>query len=163
LSDYTVERSVLSAGTPDEWSFLVRALDGEIKARDERITGLRAGFAALEDALTDSQEVADSLSKEYEGLEARFKFEHELAESLQAEVTQGDQRVDDLVKKYQGVARRVRDLEAAIRDIDAHATPLGGEEFVDGGYLISIGCLHRALALLGQIPTVHHTAHIPNE
>lgn len=43
-------------------------------------------------------------------------------------------------------------LKAAILDIDAHATPLGEDEdgFVTGGYLISVGCLHRALGLVGH-------------
>lgn len=40
-------------------------------------------------------------------------------------------------------------LRAAIEDIDAHATPLGTDEdgFVSTGYLISVGCLHRALGI----------------
>lgn len=43
-------------------------------------------------------------------------------------------------------------LRAAILDIDAHATPYGEDEdgFVNGGYLISIGCLHRALGVVGH-------------
>lgn len=42
-------------------------------------------------------------------------------------------------------------LKAAILDIDAHATPLGedADGFVTGGYLISVGCLHRALGIIG--------------
>lgn len=45
-------------------------------------------------------------------------------------------------------------LREAILDIDAHATPLGEDEdgFVTGGYLISVGCLHRALAATGTAP-----------
>ena len=45
-------------------------------------------------------------------------------------------------------------LRAAISDIDAHATPLGEDEdgFVTGGYLISVGSLHRALALASTAP-----------
>ena len=43
-------------------------------------------------------------------------------------------------------------LKAAILDIDAHATPLGTDEdgFVAGGYIISVGSLHRALGLVGH-------------
>lgn len=45
-------------------------------------------------------------------------------------------------------------LKAAILDIDAHATPMGEDDdgFVTGGYLISVGSLHRALALTGTAP-----------
>lgn len=47
---------------------------------------------------------------------------------------------------------RVERLEAAILDIDAHATPFGEDEdgFVTGGYLISVGSLHRALGIVGR-------------
>ncbi len=43
-------------------------------------------------------------------------------------------------------------LEAAILDIDAHATALGTDEqgFVTGGYVISVGSLHRALGVVGH-------------
>lgn len=43
-------------------------------------------------------------------------------------------------------------LRAAILDIDAHATGLGEDEngFVAGGYVISIGSLHRALGIVGH-------------
>ena len=43
-------------------------------------------------------------------------------------------------------------LRDAILDIDAHATPLGEDDdgFVTGGYLISVGSLHRALGLVGH-------------
>lgn len=43
-------------------------------------------------------------------------------------------------------------LRAAILDIDAHATALGEDEhgFVSGGYIISVGCLHRALGIIGH-------------
>lgn len=41
---------------------------------------------------------------------------------------------------------------AAILDIDAHADALGEDDdgFVTGGYLISIGSLHRALGVIGH-------------
>ncbi len=45
---------------------------------------------------------------------------------------------------------RIARLEAAIHNIDAHATPLGGEEFVETGYLVSVGSLHRALGVARQ-------------
>lgn len=47
---------------------------------------------------------------------------------------------------------RVAKLEAAILDIDAHATPMGEDTdgFVAQGYTISVGCLHRALGLIGH-------------
>lgn len=46
----------------------------------------------------------------------------------------------------------VERLRAAILDIDAHATPFGEDEhgFVDGGYLVTVGALHRALGLIGH-------------
>lgn len=51
-------------------------------------------------------------------------------------------------------ADEVARLKAAIADIDAHATPIGrdADGFVAGGYLISVGCLHRALALAYTAP-----------
>lgn len=46
----------------------------------------------------------------------------------------------------------VAKLETAILDIDAHATALGTDEqgFVTGGYIISVGSLHRALGVVGH-------------
>lgn len=43
-------------------------------------------------------------------------------------------------------------LRDAILDIDAHATPYGEDEdgYVNGGYLISVGSLHRALGVVGH-------------
>ena len=48
-------------------------------------------------------------------------------------------------------AENVR-LREAILDIDAHATPFGTDDdgFVTGGYLISVGSLHRALGVVGH-------------
>ena len=55
---------------------------------------------------------------------------------------------------------RIQMLEAAILDIDAHATPLGEDTdgFVATGYLISVGCLHRALGVVnGSVPAGKET------
>ena len=43
-------------------------------------------------------------------------------------------------------------LKAAVLDIDAHATPLGEDEdgFITGGYIVSVGALHRALGVVGH-------------
>ena len=43
-------------------------------------------------------------------------------------------------------------LRAAILDIDAHATPMGSTDdgIVSGGYIISVGSLHRALGVVGH-------------
>lgn len=43
-------------------------------------------------------------------------------------------------------------LEAAILDVDAHATPYGtdADGFVDGGYIVSVGAIHRALGVVGH-------------
>lgn len=47
---------------------------------------------------------------------------------------------------------QVRRLEEAILDIDAHATGVAVDEdgFNTGGYLVSIGSLHRALGVIGH-------------
>ena len=51
-------------------------------------------------------------------------------------------------------------LRAAILDIDAHARPLDDDDgFVAGGYLVSIGALHRALALTGTAPPCPECPH----
>lgn len=56
---------------------------------------------------------------------------------------------------------QVLKLIEAIQDIDAHARPLATDEdgFVAGGYLISIGSLHRALALTGTAPPCRECPH----
>ncbi len=43
-------------------------------------------------------------------------------------------------------------LTAAILDIDAHSTPMGedADGFVTGGYIVTVGALHRALGLIGH-------------
>lgn len=43
-------------------------------------------------------------------------------------------------------------LEAAVLDIDAHATGLDEDEdgFTTGGYIVSVGALHRALGVVGH-------------
>ena len=47
---------------------------------------------------------------------------------------------------------QVEALKAAVLDIDAHATPLGEDEdgFTTGGYIVSVGALHRALGVVGH-------------
>jgi hypothetical protein len=52
----------------------------------------------------------------------------------------------------ESVEERIARLEAAIIDIDAHATPFGvdGDGFVTGGYVVSVGALHRALGKIGR-------------
>ena len=68
------------------------------------------------------------------------------APQLSTLATKGDQQiVDDLWQTRQR-------LVEPILDIDAHATPFGEDEhgFVTGGYLISVGCLHRALGFVGH-------------
>ena len=52
----------------------------------------------------------------------------------------------------EGYRRGVEAVKHAILDIDAHATGLGEDAngFVSGGYVISIGCLHRALGVVGH-------------
>lgn len=43
-------------------------------------------------------------------------------------------------------------LKAAILDIDAHANAIGSDEdgFNSGGYIVSLGAIHRALGILGR-------------
>lgn len=45
---------------------------------------------------------------------------------------------------------RIDKLETALRDIIDHATPLGSDsdEFVSTGYVVSVGCIHRAMGLI---------------
>ena len=52
-------------------------------------------------------------------------------------------------------------LVEAIHDIDAHARPLDedGYGFVSGGYLISVGALHRALAITSTAPLCKECPH----
>lgn len=71
-----------------------------------------------------------------------FAIGREFAEILLASI---DGDTAEIVKLH-SENRRLRE---AITDIDAHATALGedGDGFVTGGYTISIGSLHRALAL----------------
>ena len=43
-------------------------------------------------------------------------------------------------------------LKAAILDIDAHSTAMGedGDGFITGGYIVTVGSLHRALGAVGH-------------
>jgi hypothetical protein len=49
-------------------------------------------------------------------------------------------------------AREIKRLRDAILDIDAHATGLkeDADGFVSGGYIITVGSLHRALGVIGH-------------
>jgi len=51
-----------------------------------------------------------------------------------------------------GYTAGVEAVKNAVLDIDAHATPLGEDDdgFVTGGYVISVGSLHRALGVIGH-------------
>lgn len=51
-----------------------------------------------------------------------------------------------------GYRAGVEAVKKAILDIDAHATALGEDDdgFVSGGYVITVGCLHRALGIIGH-------------
>lgn len=59
---------------------------------------------------------------------------------------------DKLGAENLSMAEQVKKLEAAILDIDAHATALGedGRGFVAGGYIVTVGSLHRALGVVGH-------------
>lgn len=52
----------------------------------------------------------------------------------------------------EGYRAGVEAVKKAVLDIDAHATGLAEDEdgFVTGGYLISVGSLHRALGIVGH-------------
>lgn len=52
----------------------------------------------------------------------------------------------------EGYRRGVEAVKRAVLDIDAHATALGEDRdgFVTGGYVISVGSLHRALGVVGH-------------
>lgn len=58
----------------------------------------------------------------------------------------------DIVVDSPELEKECDTLRAHILDIDAHATPVGEDEdgFVTGGYLISVGALHRALGKVGH-------------
>lgn len=47
---------------------------------------------------------------------------------------------------------RAEALKAAILDIDAHSTAMGedGNGFITGGYIVTVGSLHRALGAVGH-------------
>jgi hypothetical protein len=87
---------------------------------------------------------------------------HDLAAALRTTETQRDALRAELAAFQSSNninARSVIDLVAqrdaayaVILDIDAHATPFGEDEdgHVTGGYLISVGCLHRALGKVGH-------------
>lgn len=64
----------------------------------------------------------------------------------------------DQLREAAVLINRLRD---AILDIDAHTRPLDEDEsgFIAGGYLISIGSLHRALALTGTAPKCRECPH----
>ena len=50
------------------------------------------------------------------------------------------------------MAEREKALTDAILDIDAHATGMGedADGFVTGGYIVTVGALHRALGVVGH-------------
>lgn len=56
---------------------------------------------------------------------------------------------EDAIARLAAENQRLRD---AILDIDAHATALGEDEagFVTGGYIVTVGSLHRALGVVGH-------------
>ena len=65
---------------------------------------------------------------------------------------EGTQHCDLAETEVRRLSGEVEQLRAAILDIDAHAAPMGSDEsgFVSGGYIISVGSLHRALGLVGH-------------
>lgn len=72
-------------------------------------------------------------------------------ERLRAEIAELSVKVDQskaAIKHNRGLASRLRE---AVWDIDAHSTPLGSDEdgFVAGGYVVSVGAVHRALGIAG--------------
>ena len=54
-------------------------------------------------------------------------------------------------ERLEATVAEVERLRAAIADIDAHSTPLGEDDdgFVTGGYLVTVGAIHRAVAAAG--------------
>jgi len=90
-----------------------------------------------------------------ETTDSALAFERELNAILQAEVDQADARIAELERELLASRGRIHDLKAAIRSIEAHATPLGADAdgFVATGYLVSVGSLHRALGIVnGSAP-----------
>ena len=60
--------------------------------------------------------------------------------------------IDALKAENARLTSEVSRLRAHILDIDAHAAPFGEDAngFVTGGYVISVGSLHRALGAVGH-------------
>ena len=71
-------------------------------------------------------------------------------QEAQAERDEARANFDDLGRLYLEPCRDMRDqLRAAIEDIDAHAALIAEDEdgMVTTGYVVSVGAIHRALAL----------------
>ena len=68
------------------------------------------------------------------------------------ELRQTREQAEALATRAEQAEARETALKAAILDIDAHAAPFGDDAdgFVTGGYIISTGCLHRALGVVGH-------------
>lgn len=58
----------------------------------------------------------------------------------------------DLQAENARLREQVEALKAAVLDIDAHATGLDEDKdgFTTGGYIVSVGALHRALGVVGH-------------
>lgn len=60
--------------------------------------------------------------------------------------------IDDLQAENARLRAQAEALKAAILDIDAHSTAMGedGDGFITGGYIVTVGSLHRALGAVGH-------------
>lgn len=100
--------------------------------------------AKLDAALTvASESFRDALTKNTLG-----ESEPSICDELGIEVPEGT--ANYLVQTM--VIDRIKRLEEAILDIDAHAAPIGEDEdgFVSVGYTVSVGAIHRALGVVGR-------------
>jgi chromosome segregation ATPase len=126
------DQDQVQADAPDRWSRLVEERDALraqverlLQSENERVHALRAE--------------AEQLTAELERLRDAF---------IDATSHESIQKRDGRIATLEAENAK---LKAAILDIDAHATPLGtdADGFVSTGYVISVGCLHRALGLIG--------------
>lgn len=60
--------------------------------------------------------------------------------------------IDALQAENARLREQAEALKAAILDIDAHSTAMGedGDGFITGGYIVTVGSLHRALGAVGH-------------
>lgn len=122
---------------------------------------VHARLSELEDGTCrnpDHRVAGDSYQTVVNDLANRLTEAAERIAELEEDLSLANKATLELVK-------RGADLTNAILDIDAHATPLAQDEdgFAAGGYIVSVGAIHRALGVLGRsagkCPTCEPSTH----